>query len=492
MRSEAKLSAETFGAFIDERYAPWTREHAGDNVAAGLKADFAHWLSEPLVTLSAWHIESWRRDQRDLRAQPLIVSRQLQALDNCLSKAVEWLLIERNPVQDVGLDADTGYSIELFAGGIGHGYLGEGWALLGVNSTWTLGERAVLELPPISGAADYVLKMHIDGTCMRSPQRLIVAVNETTVGVLLCRGPAFNEFFVPANVLKSRNPNNVVLTIPDARRPMDHEESTDNRFLGFRVAKIELQPMTKSQPAKQVQPPAADDLPRVLEQRAALQEMVSLGFNCELGFVQRYVGAEPMSLFRWSYVPLDKLIEALEKRFAGLNAREALDVQVTPEGEFVVESKVYGFRHHTFVFAFQGGVREQVQRNEYLRVGILCKTLLEELREQKKLFVYHDADASKLADIRRLVRALHIYGNNTLLWIVGAVDTAQIGETRQIEPGLIQGYVSGFQTGPIHPGSPHRPSWTQVACRAHQIWSRTKESQERLRLEVQLRNLRKQ
>ena len=57
----------------------------------------------------------------------------------------------------------------------------------------------------------------------------------------------------------------------------------------------------------------------------------------------------------------------------------------------MVEDKVYGFRHHTGVFAFQGGVLERVQRNEYLRVGILCNTLLEELREQKKLFVYHDA-----------------------------------------------------------------------------------------------------
>lgn len=492
MSSEAKLAVETLGTFIEERYAPWAREHGGDNAADQLKADFPHWLSEPLATLTAWDIESWRRDQLDSRVQPLIVSGQLQSLDICLSKAVEWFLIERNPLQDVCLDADTDYCIELYASGVGHGYLGEGWDLLGAESTWTLGERAALELPPVSGAADYVLKMQVDGTCMGSPQRLIVAVNETTVGTLLCRGPACYEFFVPACALKSRSRTEVVLTIPDARRPMDHEQSTDNRFLGFRVAKIELRPMIDRRQEKPVQPSAADDLPRVLEQRAALQEIVSLGFNCEFGFVQRYVGAEPMSLFRWSYVPLDKLIEGLEKRFAGLNARESLDVQLTPEGEFVVESKVYGFRHHTFVFDFQGGVRDRVLRNEYLRVGILCKTLLEELHEQKKLFVYHDADASKLGDIRRLVRALQIYGNNTLLWIVGATDAAQIGKTRRIEPGLIRGYVSGFQTGPIYPGSPHRPSWTQVACHAHQIWSSTKDSQEHSRPEQPRRTSREQ
>lgn len=71
---------------------------------------------------------------------------------------------------------------------------------------------------------------------MGSPQRLFVDVNETTVGILLCRGPASYEFFVPACAVTPQN--------------------------------------------------------RI--------DVVSLGFNCEFGFAQRYVGAEPMSLFRWS------------------------------------------------------------------------------------------------------------------------------------------------------------------------------------------------
>jgi hypothetical protein len=303
------------------------------------------------------------------------------------------------------------------------------------------------------------------------------------VGMLLCRGPGVFEFYVPAGILNTPDRIEVVLQTPDACRPMDHVESTDDRFLGFRITKIELLPLLKSLQDKPKHAAAADDLPGVLEQRAILQEMASLGFNCEFGFVQRYVGAEPMSLFRWSFVPIEKLITGLEKRFAGLTARDALDVQVNPDGEFVVEDKVFGFRHHTFVYTFQGGVLERVQRNEYVRVGILCKTLIEELREHKKLFVYHDAGASKLEDIRRLVRALQIYGHNTLLWILEAPDAARIGETKHVERGLIQGYVSGFQTNPITPRSPHLNSWIRVACRAHEIWVKTKESPERVRTE---------
>jgi hypothetical protein len=492
VNSEAKLAVETLGTFIDERYAPWVREHVGDDAAARLKTDFAGWLSEPLTALSAWRIETWRRDQVDSVAQPLIVSRQLQALGSCLSKAAEWQLIERNPLQDVSSEADTDYFIELFGGGVGQGYLREGWAAIGVNWTWTLGHRAVLELPPISGEADYVLKMHIAGIYQGHPQRLIVAVNDMAVGLILCRGPSSFEFLVPAGALNSRDRIDVVLEIPDARPPVDHEARADGRFLGFRVAKIEFRPITRSQQETQVQMPASDNLPGVLEQRAALQEMTSLGFNCEFGLVQRYVGAEPMSLLRWSNAPIDKVIAGLEKRFAGLNARDALEVKVNSDGKFVVEDKVYGFRHHTFVSALQGGALERVQRNEYVRVGILCKTLLEDLRERKKLFVYHDADESKLADIRTLVRALQIYGNNTLLWIAGAPTAAQIGETRLIERGLIQGYVSGFQEAPIKPVSPHLFSWIKVACRAHQIWSKNKETQEQLRMEKQLQKIRRQ
>jgi hypothetical protein len=437
----------------------------------------ADWLSEPLAAFSAWRIESWRRDQFDSVAEPLLVDRQLQALDSCLSKAVEWQLIERNPLRDVSLEADTDRVVELFGGGDGLDYLREGWARIGVDWTWTLGKRAVIALPPVKGEADHVLKIRVAGSYKKNPQRLLIVVNEMTVGILLCRAPATYEFFVPASALNSRNQVEVVLEIPDACRPTDLDESTDTRFLGVRVAKIELRKVTRSNQKKQLQSPAANELPGVLEQRAALLEMVSLGYNCEFAFVQRHLGAEPISFFRWTAATLDKLVEGLNQRFVGLNSRDALDVQVTPEGEYAVVDKAYGFRRHTFVLA-QAGVIERVLHSEYIRGGILCKSLLKELSEHNKLFVYHDAGASKLPDIRRLVRALQTYGDNTLLWIVRAPVAAQIGETRQVEHGLIQGYVSGFQKLPVTPQSPHLPSWVKVAYRAHQIWSRSKESRD--------------
>ena len=113
-----------------------------------------------------------------------------------------------------------------------------------------------------------------------------------------------------------------------------------------------------------------------------------------------------------------------------------------------------------------------VKRGEQLRVAMLTMSLLEEMREQRKLFVYHDADQSTLTEVRRLLAALNRYGANTLLWIVGPKPNARVGEVRWIEPGLIEGTVSGFQrpVNTIVPESVHRPSWLIVACAAYRLW----------------------
>jgi hypothetical protein len=110
---------------------------------------------------------------------------------------------------------------------------------------------------------------------------------------------------------------------------------------------------------------------------------------------------------------------------------------------------------------------------------MLSKSLMNELTEQTKLFVYHDMDESKLPRIRELLQALNTYGKNTLLWIVTAPRESLIGFAEQIEPGLIVGYVEGFQRGPVLPISPFMASWQAVAWHAHKIWSDARSPREK-------------
>jgi hypothetical protein len=273
------------------------------------------------------------------------------------------------------------------------------------------------------------------------------------------------EFFVPSSIGAATNEVDIALELPDAQSPVDHGES-DPRFLALRVSLIELAPITEADRGP------SPLTPEVLEQREALMHMQSLGINCEFGFLQRACGAEPLGLFRWTFAPLAKLVTALEQEFSGLTSSNAPIIKMNDDSEFVIEDRVYGFRHHTFMFASNGATLAMVKRGELLRVAMLTQSLLEEIREQRKLFVYHDANQSSLTEVRRLLAALNRGGPNTLLWMVGPKPTTRVGEVRWIEPGLIEGTVSGFQPSVdnILPNSVHRPSWLTVACGAYRLW----------------------
>jgi len=473
----------TFGAFIDEVFAPWMHaDQREDGAVSQLKTVFSGWLGDPMESLSAWRIESWRRERLEELAQPIDVDRSLHILASCLDKAVEWKIIPRNPVRGVGLGRAPEFMVELFAGGIGHAFLRHGWERVGVHWTWTLGPRAAIELPAIQDAADYMIKLEIAGIfrpVKTAFQRITVSVNKTAVGNVVCRGAASYEFFVPALLLEPTSSIEIEIGMADSARPADFRDTKDKRFLGLRISKFEFRPIIKHQPADPKPAKAGDDYPAVIQLRAALQDMASLGFNCEFGFIQRRAGAEPMNLFRWSYTPIDKLILALQEKLVGLNAKEALDIQLTDAGEYVAEYKAYGIRHHTFILEPEGGSVDRVRRNEYLRIGMLSKSLMNELSEQSKLFVYHDMDESKLPKIRELLQALNTFGKNTLLWIVTAPRESLIGSAEQIEPGLIIGYVEGFQRGPVSAISPFMASWQAVAWHAHKIWSDARSPEEK-------------
>src|ERR1700761_7486556 len=71
----------------------------------------------------------------------------------------------------------------------------------------------------------------------------------------------------------------------------------------------------------------------------------SLGDNCELGLVQRRVGAEPLGLLRFSGTPLRSLLRAMAARFAQIG--DPAYVRLEPEhGEYMVKLTKYDFTYH--------------------------------------------------------------------------------------------------------------------------------------------------
>ena len=103
--NEAKF--ETLGDFIKNKYAEWviTERKTGSDTLKIIERDFKHLYGKRIADISNWDITKWRTDRlKGTNGKPLrkaSVNRRLMALKALISKAVEWGVLEENPIQKV-------------------------------------------------------------------------------------------------------------------------------------------------------------------------------------------------------------------------------------------------------------------------------------------------------------------------------------------------------------------------------------------------------
>lgn len=179
------------------------------------------------------------------------------------------------------------------------------------------------------------------------------------------------------------------------------------------------------------------------EAASVMAQFESLGDTCELGFVQRHVGIEPISLLRWGGAPLPGLIDALRARFAGLYRREDL---VIIDGGSVLDTK-YDLRFHAGPYAQDGqsGGHRPLPRTEEVvatharearHISFLLRTTLETLANRSRIFVYKTNAGLDPLDILQLKAAIDLYGPQRLLCVLPADDMIAAGQTRLIATGV--------------------------------------------------------
>ena len=174
--------------------------------------------------------------------------------------------------------------------------------------------------------------------------------------------------------------------------------------------------------------------------RDLVLQFESLGDSCELGLVQRAVGAEPLGMFRFAGAPLRHLIRALDARFEGMAEPE--HVRVQPEnGEFMIKLTKYDFIYHAHV---KIGEADPValHRQQTRTVGFLIDKLINDLASGDKIMVFRqneDLAANDLLDFRR---ALAAYGAPTLLWVQPTRPSHPPGTVVVADRTLMIGYVS--------------------------------------------------
>lgn len=99
---ESKLS--TLQHFLDEKYFPWLKSRNPKTVEKTQKAfqsAFGKFMDFQLSAITAWEVEKWRNKRLADGIKPATTNRQLNLIKGCLSRAVEWEVIDSHDLQKV-------------------------------------------------------------------------------------------------------------------------------------------------------------------------------------------------------------------------------------------------------------------------------------------------------------------------------------------------------------------------------------------------------
>jgi hypothetical protein len=141
----------------------------------------------------------------------------------------------------------------------------------------------------------------------------------------------------------------------------------------------------------------------------------SLGRNCEFGYLQRHLGAEPIGLLRWAGAPMEAVIAGLESDFRGIGDR--MEFWRDPSGEWW--GKTLGLTFHTGVGYPQHAV-EVAHSHARRRLPRLAEMLMDTIREGRKPLIYSSAGLTAPDDAYPLLDAIRSAGGFGPVLIVAA------------------------------------------------------------------------
>ena len=103
-REEGQRSKyKTLGGLINNKYSDWITEHrkTGKQIVDNIELHFSQFYDRPLTEINSWIIEKWRTERLKSGISKATVNKDITGLKTALSKAVEWDLIEINPLAKV-------------------------------------------------------------------------------------------------------------------------------------------------------------------------------------------------------------------------------------------------------------------------------------------------------------------------------------------------------------------------------------------------------
>ena len=101
-RRAAKLAmSQTLDGFLIHNYEPWatSQRKSGPATVKRIRCNFAHLMNRPLNEINLWVIEKWRSEQLKGGKAGTTINRDVTSLKACLSRAVEWGVLDEHPLQ---------------------------------------------------------------------------------------------------------------------------------------------------------------------------------------------------------------------------------------------------------------------------------------------------------------------------------------------------------------------------------------------------------
>jgi integrase len=98
----SKLSSLQY--FLDEKYTPWLKSRnpkTAEKTVTAFKSSFPKLMDFQLSDINAWEIEKWRNKRLADGVKPATTNRQINTIKGCLSRAVEWGVIDSHDLRKV-------------------------------------------------------------------------------------------------------------------------------------------------------------------------------------------------------------------------------------------------------------------------------------------------------------------------------------------------------------------------------------------------------
>ncbi|MBT8595649.1 hypothetical protein G6672_09220 [Polynucleobacter paneuropaeus] len=189
------------------------------------------------------------------------------------------------------------------------------------------------------------------------------------------------------------------------------------------------------------------DVDRILLSKV-YENSVSLGYDCEFGYIQRVRGFEPTDLFRWGTLPLENLVRLFNSGFKGFATEESAYVEYENSEIF----HEYWFRDREYDAKIHTGYRvgnltaaddeNSVLKKSRMHFQMLARRLKEDLEDAEKLFVYKSRSILEGSAIHRLSDSIGNYGNNRLLILMPKGDSNN--NFSEVNENVCLGYMKEY------------------------------------------------